>query len=199
MLGVQIARIWRGAVRREDGDAYASYMRTTGIAGYARTPGNRAALMLRRDVGDRCEFVMFTLWSSMEAVTAFAGPEPDKAVFYPDDDRYLIERALTAGTTRSTRPCWTRRSKPQDRHVDRRDLEDARVADLATAGPHKLEPGQHVVANVVRLVSSCAVLSARRACAPAKSGSFSCRQQRHEASSGWDGCDPRQQATPLLG
>jgi class 3 adenylate cyclase len=43
---------------------------------------------------------------------------------------------------------------------------------------------------VVRLVSSCAVLSARRACAPAKSGSFSCRQQRHETSSpAWDGCD----------
>jgi hypothetical protein len=34
-----IARIWSGAVRREDGDAYASYMQTTGIAGYARTPG----------------------------------------------------------------------------------------------------------------------------------------------------------------
>lgn len=87
-----IARIWRGAVRREDGDAYADYMQATGIAGYVRTPGNRAALMLRRDVGDRCEFVMFTLWDSMDEVTAFAGPEPERAVFYPEDDRYLIER-----------------------------------------------------------------------------------------------------------
>jgi heme-degrading monooxygenase HmoA len=91
-----IARIWKGAVRREDGDAYASYMQTTGIAAYTRTPGNRAALMLRRDVDDRCEFMMVTLWDSMEAVTAFAGPEPDKAVFYPQDDRYLVERDLTA-------------------------------------------------------------------------------------------------------
>jgi heme-degrading monooxygenase HmoA len=90
-----IARIWRGAVRREDGDAYAEYMQTTGIDGYTRTPGNRAALMLRRDVGDRCEFVMFTLWDSMAAVTAFAGTEPEKAVFYPEDDRYLIDRDLT--------------------------------------------------------------------------------------------------------
>jgi heme-degrading monooxygenase HmoA len=90
-----IARVWRGAVRREDGDAYAEYMQATGIAGYTRTPGNRAALMLRRDVGDRCEFVMFTLWDSMEAVTAFAGTEPQKAVFYPEDDRYLIGRDLT--------------------------------------------------------------------------------------------------------
>lgn len=90
-----IARIWKGAVRREDGDAYAEYMLATGIAGYTRTPGNRAALMLRRDVGDRCQFVMFTLWDSMEAVTAFAGAEPSKAVFYAEDDRYLIERDLT--------------------------------------------------------------------------------------------------------
>jgi heme-degrading monooxygenase HmoA len=89
-----IARIWRGAVRREDGEAYAEYMQATGIAGYTRTPGNRAALMLRRDVGDRCEFVMVTLWDSMEAVTAFAGAEPEKAVFYPDDDRFLVERDL---------------------------------------------------------------------------------------------------------
>jgi heme-degrading monooxygenase HmoA len=90
-----IARMWRGAVRRQDGDAYARYMQATGIAGYARTPGNRAVLMLRRDVGDRCEFVMLSLWDSMEAVTAFAGPAPDKAVFYPQDDRYLVERDLT--------------------------------------------------------------------------------------------------------
>jgi heme-degrading monooxygenase HmoA len=78
-----IARIWKGAVRREDGDAYARYMQATGIAEYARTPGNRAALMLRRDVGDRCEFVMVTLWDSMAAVTAFAGPEVDTAVLDP--------------------------------------------------------------------------------------------------------------------
>jgi heme-degrading monooxygenase HmoA len=65
-----IARIWSGAVRREDGDAYARYMQTTGIAGYARTPGNRAVLMLRRDVGDRCEFLMVSLWDSMAAVAA---------------------------------------------------------------------------------------------------------------------------------
>jgi hypothetical protein len=56
-----IARIWRGAVRRQDADAYAGYIKDTGIAGYAETPGNRGAWMLRRDVGDRTEFVTFTL------------------------------------------------------------------------------------------------------------------------------------------
>jgi heme-degrading monooxygenase HmoA len=70
-----IARIWRGAVRRQDGDAYADYMRQTGVAAYAGTPGNRGVWMLRRDVGDRTEFLMFTLWDSLEAVKGFAGED----------------------------------------------------------------------------------------------------------------------------
>ena len=89
-----IARIWKGAVAREDGDAYADYIEETGVAGYVSTPGNRGAWMLRRDAGDRTEFLMFTLWDSLDAVKAFAGEDYETAVFYPEDDRYLIEREL---------------------------------------------------------------------------------------------------------
>jgi heme-degrading monooxygenase HmoA len=89
-----IARVWKGAVRRRDGDAYARYMQDTGVAGYARTPGNRGVWMLRRDVGDRTEFVMFTLWESLEAIKAFAGDDHETAVFYPEDERFLVEREL---------------------------------------------------------------------------------------------------------
>jgi heme-degrading monooxygenase HmoA len=91
-----IARTWRGAVKRSDGDAYAAYMDETGIAGYVSTPGNRGAWMLRRDTGELTEFVMFTLWDSLDAVKAFAGDEYETAVFYPEDDRYLVERDLTS-------------------------------------------------------------------------------------------------------
>jgi heme-degrading monooxygenase HmoA len=91
-----IARIWKGAVRGQDGDAYAEYMRRTGVAAYAETPGNRGVWMLRRDVDGRTEFVMFTLWDSLEAVKAFAGDDYETAVFYPEDDRFLVERDLTA-------------------------------------------------------------------------------------------------------
>jgi hypothetical protein len=37
-----IARIWRGVVRREDRDAYADYIRDTGLAGYEATPATAA-------------------------------------------------------------------------------------------------------------------------------------------------------------
>lgn len=91
-----IARLWAGAVRQADGEAYAEYMRDTGVAGYAETPGNRGVWMVRRNVGDRTEFVMFTLWESLDAVRSFAGEDYETAVFYPEDDRYLIERDLEA-------------------------------------------------------------------------------------------------------
>ena len=91
-----IARTWRGAVREQDGDAYASYMRDTGVAGYAATPGNRGVWMLSRAVEGKREFLMFTLWDSIESVQGFAGDDYETAVFYPEDDRYLIERELTA-------------------------------------------------------------------------------------------------------
>jgi heme-degrading monooxygenase HmoA len=87
-----IARIWRGAVAQADGDAYAEYMEKTGVAGYANTPGNQGVWMLRRNVEGKTEFVMFTLWESMEAIVRFAGPQPAVAVFYPEDDRFLVER-----------------------------------------------------------------------------------------------------------
>ena len=89
-----IARTWRGAVRREDADAYADYMQSTGVAGYAATAGNRGVWMLRRDLGELTEFVMFTLWDSMDSVRGFAGDDPETAVFYPEDDRFLVERDL---------------------------------------------------------------------------------------------------------
>jgi heme-degrading monooxygenase HmoA len=47
-------------------------------------------------VGDRAEFVTLSFWPDMEAVRGFAGDDPDTAVFYPQDDRFLIERELTA-------------------------------------------------------------------------------------------------------
>lgn len=91
-----IARIWKGAVRKEDSAAYADYLRETGVAGYAKTPGNRGVWMLRRDVEGRTEFVMFTLWQTLEAVKAFAGPDYETAIFYPEDARFLVERDLVA-------------------------------------------------------------------------------------------------------
>ena len=91
-----IVRTWRGATRAADATAYAEYIRTTGIAEYEATPGNRGTLMLHRIDGDRAEFLILSWWSSIESVRGFAGDDTATAVFYPEDDAFLIERDLTA-------------------------------------------------------------------------------------------------------
>ena len=81
-------------MRRDDADAYVEYIINTGMAEYRATPGNQGAWMLRRDDGDRSEIVTFSLWDSRDSIRAFAGEDIDQAVFYPEDDRFLIERDL---------------------------------------------------------------------------------------------------------
>ncbi len=44
---------------------------------------------------DRTEFTTVTIWDGLENVIAFAGPDPERAVFYPRDERFLVERDLT--------------------------------------------------------------------------------------------------------
>lgn len=90
-----IARIWRGAVRAADAEDYARYVRETGIDGYEKTPGNRGAWVLWRAEGDRAEIVTLSLWESTAAIEGFAGRDIEQAVFYPEDDRFLVERDLT--------------------------------------------------------------------------------------------------------
>jgi heme-degrading monooxygenase HmoA len=57
------------------------------------TPGNQGAWILRRPLGDLTEIVAFSFWDSMDAVRAFAGEDPARAVYYPEDDRYLVQRS----------------------------------------------------------------------------------------------------------
>ena len=88
-----IARVWKGATRAEDADTYLEYPRRTGLAEYAGTEGHRSTITLRRIDGERAEFLLLTLWESMDAVRRFAGDDdPLRAVFYPEDDRYLVSR-----------------------------------------------------------------------------------------------------------
>jgi heme-degrading monooxygenase HmoA len=87
-----IARIWRGTVREADQDTYYQYLQDTGLKEYAQTPGNRGVYTLRRVADGQCEFLLLTLWESWDAIQAFAGPDYEKAVYYPEDDKFLLDR-----------------------------------------------------------------------------------------------------------
>jgi heme-degrading monooxygenase HmoA len=87
-----IARTWRGRTRAADGDRYAQYVSRTGLAGYRGTPGNRGALLLHRVDGESAEILTISFWDSLDDVRAFAGDDISRAVFYPEDDAYLVDR-----------------------------------------------------------------------------------------------------------
>jgi heme-degrading monooxygenase HmoA len=87
-----LARTWVGATRATDADAYLDYLHATGFASYRATPGNRGVLALRRIENDRAVFLIVSLWESEVAIRGFAGDDISRAVFYPADERFLIER-----------------------------------------------------------------------------------------------------------
>ena len=94
-----IVRTWRGATRAADADRYAEYIDATGLRAYAETPGNLGSLILRRaaevDGEPAAEFLVVSFWESEDAVKRFAGPTPSAAVFYPEDDAFLVSRDRT--------------------------------------------------------------------------------------------------------
>ena len=88
-----VVRMWTGVIATEDRDAYVEYVERTGMQSYRETAGNLDAWLLTRDVGNgRTEITTVSRWKSRDAIAAFAGADSERAVFYPEDDRYLLER-----------------------------------------------------------------------------------------------------------
>jgi heme-degrading monooxygenase HmoA len=88
-----ILRKWTGRIRTADEAEYAAYIAATGGKDYAATPGNLGWQMVFRGLEDGVsEVTTLSWWPDMDAIRAFAGPEPERAVYYPEDDRFLLDR-----------------------------------------------------------------------------------------------------------
>jgi heme-degrading monooxygenase HmoA len=86
-----IARIWHGVTPASMADEYTEYLNKTGLPDYRSTPGNRGVYLLRRVEGARAHFLTLTFWESQEAIQGFAGKQIEKARYYPEDARFLME------------------------------------------------------------------------------------------------------------
>jgi heme-degrading monooxygenase HmoA len=88
-----ILRKWSGRIRTADEEAYVAYIAKTGLKEYSETPGNLGYQMMLRTIGDGVsEVTTLSWWRDMDAVRGFAGQQPERAVYYPEDDRYLLDR-----------------------------------------------------------------------------------------------------------
>jgi heme-degrading monooxygenase HmoA len=87
-----IARLWHGRTRLSDADEYAEFTKARAAPDYGSVEGLQRLYFLRRDEGDVAHFLLVTLWDSMDSVRQFAGDEPEKAKYYPEDDAFLLEK-----------------------------------------------------------------------------------------------------------
>jgi heme-degrading monooxygenase HmoA len=86
-----IARTWWGRTPAAQADEYVKYLEKTGVKDLEATLGNKGVFVFRRIDGEEAEFFMMSLWESMEGIREFAGPEPERAVYYPEDKEFLLE------------------------------------------------------------------------------------------------------------
>ena len=87
----KIARVWSGKTKASDADEYAEYMKRTGVRDLRNTKGNLGVLMFKRVEDGTAEFWIISFWESVEAIKRFAGKDIAKAVYYPEDEKYLFK------------------------------------------------------------------------------------------------------------
>ena len=83
-LGGTIFRLWRGRSSPEKAGEYNRHVTSKVFPALRAIEGHRGAYLLRRTVEGAVEYLVITLWDSMQAVRRFAGAEPEKAVVEPE-------------------------------------------------------------------------------------------------------------------
>jgi heme-degrading monooxygenase HmoA len=78
-----IARMWRGSAIRERADDYVKHLQKSVVPELRQIDGFKGIYLLRRNSPDGVEFVVLTLWESMDAIRKFAGENPEVAVVAP--------------------------------------------------------------------------------------------------------------------
>ena len=85
-----IVRVWHGWTKPEDGDAYEEFLRTNLLPTLTgHVPGFRGGYVSRRDSDGEVEFLVMTLFESLEDVRLFAGDDYEVPVIEPEAARLL--------------------------------------------------------------------------------------------------------------
>jgi len=86
-----VVRTWRGQTTRDNRDAYVRHVTQNVFPKLKSISGHRGAYLLQKESKDRVEFLVLTMWESMQAVRAFAGKNVDQAVVEPEARAVLAE------------------------------------------------------------------------------------------------------------
>ncbi|HEX7136412.1 MAG TPA: antibiotic biosynthesis monooxygenase [Vicinamibacterales bacterium] len=86
-----IARTWRGAAEPANANRYVDHLRAHTLPVLSHIPGYCGGYVMRHrhTSGSRVEFMVVTLWESLDAIRAFAGADTGAAVV-PAEARALL-------------------------------------------------------------------------------------------------------------
>ena len=86
-----IARIWHGVTLASKADDYLTFLNRAAIEDYQSPGGNRGIYILRRFEDENAHFLLISFWEDRAALVRYAGPDFEKAQYYPEDKEFLIE------------------------------------------------------------------------------------------------------------
>jgi heme-degrading monooxygenase HmoA len=75
-----ISRHWKGIAKPGEAENYIEHLRTDTFPKLAKINGFISASILKRTVAQGAEFLIITVWESLEAIERFAGARADVAV-----------------------------------------------------------------------------------------------------------------------
>lgn len=86
-----ITRVWHGKTSLENADSYLDFLLTRGTEGYKKINGNLSVRVWRKPEETVCHFYTVTEWDNIDSIKAFASEDYEKAVYYPEDNGFLLE------------------------------------------------------------------------------------------------------------
>jgi heme-degrading monooxygenase HmoA len=86
-----ISRHWKGIAKHEKADSYIDHLKNDTFPKLSKISGFIKAFILSRTVELGTEFLIITVWESIEAIRAFAGETADAAVVPAGVEAMMIE------------------------------------------------------------------------------------------------------------
>ncbi|MDF1612848.1 antibiotic biosynthesis monooxygenase [Stygiobacter electus] len=86
-----IARVWKGITLESDSESYLKYLEENKVKNYRNIPGNKGVYLLQRNDDENTEFLIISLWDSLDSIQKFACSGIEKAVYTREDKKYLLK------------------------------------------------------------------------------------------------------------
>jgi len=84
-----IARLWHGYSTPEKANGYRVILLREILPDLNKSLGYDGSFVLKRQISGEIEFLIITLWESMETVRQFAGPKYERAIIHEEAPAFL--------------------------------------------------------------------------------------------------------------